>query len=299
MAYRDSYDTPGAIRVTPWVKRLLIANTAVFVLALVSTVGGFREVLTNLLAVSQQTVPLRPWTVLTYAFLHFSPFHLLFNLLFLYFFGGPLEERWGSRDFLKFYAVAALGGGLASLVYPFGYVLGASGAVYGLMVAYAMIWPDRQIHVWGIFPVAVKWLVFATILLSVSLTISGGGGTAHLAHLGGIAAGFLWMKSPWRPSEWGDVPTPARRKTASAASKKKGFSLPWKKGPQAVPSSPSPRGPAAPVAVAQPAAVSRKERELLDDVDRILDKISQKGLSSLSDEEKERLNEVSKRYRTN
>jgi membrane associated rhomboid family serine protease len=290
MAYRSSYDSPfGGLNVTPWVKRILLANVAVFLAAFVLDVA-FRGLGSGLasqfLALDRSAALVQPWTLLTYAFVHAGPMHLLFNMLVLFFFGPPLEERWGGTAFAKFYAVAAVGGALAALLAP-NPVVGASAAVNGVMLAYAMAWPDNTVYFWGIFPIKVKWLVLIMATLSFLMALGGGGGgTSHLAHLGGFAAAFLYLKSPWAPSPWGPVPAGRRKTTAVVA---------WK--------APAARKEAA-VRSAGQQPVSHKEaarmqRELLDDVDRILDKISTNGLGSLSDAERERLNEVSKRYRTN
>jgi membrane associated rhomboid family serine protease len=282
MAFR-SYDGFGAPALTPWVKRLLIANVAVFLVVwLAGLSGGPGDTLLENLVVWRQTVLTRPWTLLTYAFVHQDVFHLFFNMLTLFFFGGPLEERWGSRGFLKYYAVCAAGAALAAMLVP-APVIGASGAAYGLMLAYAMAWPDNLIYVLGIFPLKVKWLVMILGGISLVSSTGGGGGVSHLAHLGGLVTGFAMLKSPWAPLPWGNV-VPAKRKQSPVLSLR----------------SLTRRGGGDDAERPAEARVQLKaERELHDEVDKILDKISQQGLSSLSEQELARLNEVSKRYRTN
>lgn len=296
MAYPGSYGgSPFSSHVTPWVRRLLIANTAVFgamlVLALlrVPTPAVY-----DWLALDPRRVLTRPWTVLTYAFVHAGVFHWFFNMFALYLFGPRLEERWGGRAFIRFYTVAALGGALFSLITfldPGGWVVGASGAINGLLMAWAVFWPDDEVSFLGLFPVRILWLVIAMGFFSLFSAMSAAGsGTAHLAHLGGFVAGFLYLKSPWAPNAWGDVPS--RRKTAKATQQR--ALVPWSPKKQAA--APAPKAPAPAAAAGRTA---RAERELLDDVDRILDKISAEGLSSLTPEERARLDEVSRRYRTN
>lgn len=300
MAYRDTYGGFGGFSITPWVKRLLIINTALYVAVLLLRFGSGMSVVREYLAFQPADFLTRPWTLVTYAFFHAGVMHLLGNMLMLFFFGPPLEERWGSRAFLRVYLIAAAGGALFSVLFAFldpaSYIVGASGATLGLMLAFAMIWPDMEIHIWGIFPVKAKWLVAVLIFINLAMAVEGSGGqVAVLAHLGGMAATFLYLKSPWAPHAWGEVPRSARK----PGGKRGGVALvPWSGKKQAAAASTT-----ATVTQARPAAARNKgkssERELLDDVDRILDKISAHGLSSLTDEERRRLDEVSRRYRTN
>jgi membrane associated rhomboid family serine protease len=191
MAYSSSgYGNPFGMAVTPWVKRLLIANLVVFLVTLAL------PVLEGYLAFRPMLVLTRPWTLVTYMFVHAGFWHLLGNMLGLFFFGGPLEERWGSREFLKFYLITGLAGALLSFVFVNAAIVGASAAVYGIMLAFALYWPDNPVYIWGIFPVKVKWLVAFLIGISVLSAVTGSqNGTAHLAHLGGAAAAFLYLKS--------------------------------------------------------------------------------------------------------
>ena len=194
MAYNPGVSNPFGFVVTPWVKKLLIANGVAFLVTL--AIPGLRELLIFIPALLFPRV----WTVATYMFVHVGIFHLLFNMLALFFFGPPLEERWGSRNFLRFYFLAGLGGALLSLFFPNQAIAGASGAVYGIMVAFAMYWPDNPIYIWGILPVKAKWLVGFLVGLSLFYALSGGqAGTAHLAHLGGAIGAFAYLKSPWAP----------------------------------------------------------------------------------------------------
>lgn len=293
MAYRESYGGGFGTSVTPWVKRLLIANTAVFAALLILSLIPQTRGLGWYLAYEPRNFLTRPWTLLTYAFVHIGVMHLVGNLLTLFFFGSPLEDRWGARGFLKVYAVAAAGGAILSTLLwalsPASMIVGASAATLGLMTAFAMYWPDMQIYLFGIFPIKAKWLVLGTAFINLSFAMdgSGGNGIAVLAHLGGMAATFLYLKSPWAPPAWGEVPMRSRAKKKKAGVLA-GWSALSRKGSE-------------PAARTEPAPMRTRaaEQQLLDDVDRILDKISAQGLSSLTDEERSRLDEVSKRYRTN
>jgi membrane associated rhomboid family serine protease len=299
MAYRDSYGGGGfgGAGLTPWVKRLLIANTAIYVAVLLG--GLFMRsgtLVRDWFAFQPADFLTRPWTLVTYAFFHAGVFHLLWNMLTLFFFGPPLEERWGAKGFLRVYLVAAAGGALLSVVFAFldpsSYIVGASGAVLGLMMAFAMIWPDMEVHILGIIPVKMKWLVGGLVFINLAMGLEGASGTAVLAHLGGMAAAALLLKSPWAPAAWGDLPSTPRRRQ-----QKRGVALvPWGGKKPAVTASAA--GTATQTRPA-PTRSAKAERELLDDVDRILDKISANGLASLTEEERKRLDEVSRRYRTN
>jgi membrane associated rhomboid family serine protease len=281
---------------TPWVKRLLIANTAVFLAVFVMERIAGVSLIEQWLGFRPRDFLTTPWTILTYSFVHAGIWHLLGNLLVLYFFGAPLENRWGSRDFIKFYLVGVAGGALFSVLFffmqPALMIVGASAGTFALMVAFAMIWPDMEIHVWGIFPIKAKWLVGIFVAINVLMLWTPSNGVAVLAHLGGALVAFLYLKSPWAPSGWGDVPSTPRKRQP-----RRGMALvPWSgKKPVVTASS------AGTATQTRPAPVrsAKAERELLDDVDRILDKISANGLGSLTEEERKRLDEVSRRYRTN
>jgi membrane associated rhomboid family serine protease len=296
MAYRDSYGGGfGGSSMTPWVKRLLIANTAVFLAVFVMERIAGVSVIEQWLAFRPRSFLTTPWTILTYSFVHAGIWHLLGNLLVLYFFGAPLENRWGSRDFIKFYLVGVAGGALFTVLFffmqPTLAIVGASAGTFALMAAFAMIWPDMEIHVWGIFPIKAKYFVGILAGINVLMLWTPNNGTAVLAHLGGLVAAVAYLKSPWAPSGWGDVPSTPRKRQ-----QKRGMALvPWSGKKPVVTASAGTATQTRPA----PARSASAERELLDDVDRILDKISANGLSSLTDEERKRLDEVSRRYRTN
>lgn len=303
MAYRTgSYGGGfGALGggLTPWVKRLLIANTAIAVALLILGFTPLRGI-AGLLAFAPSDFITRPWTLVTYGFVHLSPFHLLGNLLVLFFFGPRLEEHWGGREFIKLYLIAVVAGALASFLLfplaPAGWIIGASAGTLGLLTAYGMLWPDEEVHIWGIFPVKVKWLVIGIAVLNLWSAVGGGGrGVAVLAHLGGMLAAFLWLKSPWAPKGWGYLP-PKPRENRSGRSPGTAL-VSWMGKKQGGGSKPAPVASSRP-----PVAATRSrqaERELLEDVDRILDKISEQGIASLTAEERKRLDEVSRQRRSN
>jgi membrane associated rhomboid family serine protease len=139
---------------TPWVTRIIIANVVVFLFQLI-----FPWV-TLLFAFVPAAVLLRPWTVITYMFLHGGIIHILFNMWIFYIFGPRLEMRLGGRTFLTLYFISGISGALLSAVTtPHAAIIGASGAVFGIELAYAMFWPRDKIYIWGVLPVEVRWLV--------------------------------------------------------------------------------------------------------------------------------------------
>jgi membrane associated rhomboid family serine protease len=144
----------------------------------------------------------RPWTPLTYMFVHADFWHLFFNMLSLFFFGPRVEERLGKGHFLALYLVSGLSGALLSFLTPAALIVGASGAVFGVQLAFARYWPRVRILIWGILPIEARWLVVIMTLISLKGGFSGGGGIAHWAHLGGYigAAVFLLVMDRLSPA---------------------------------------------------------------------------------------------------
>ncbi len=184
---------------TPWVLRLLLANTIIFLLQ-----GAMSAQLLNQLVLVPALLPLRPWTVITYQFLHGGMLHLAFNMLALFFFGPRLEARLGGARFLGLYLVSGIGGALLSFITPTVGIIGASGAVFGILLAFARYYPRERIYIWGILPIESRVLV---VLLAVFSLWAGFGGTqdnvAHFAHLGGFVGGwaFLRIQERYSPAE--------------------------------------------------------------------------------------------------
>ena len=190
---------PGPL--TPAVRALVILNVAGYLLALVAPAVSIRLGLVPALVFERWWF----WQPVTYMFLHGGLFHLLFNMLALWMFGVDLERRWGTRFFARFYVVSGVGAAATTLLLsllPFGFsqemyasvTVGASGAIYGLLVAFAMMYPDRPIYLYMLFPIPAR--VFVLIIGAVSFLSSvseARGGVAHAAHLGGLVAGYLYL----------------------------------------------------------------------------------------------------------
>jgi membrane associated rhomboid family serine protease len=195
---------------TPWVTRLLIANIGVYFLQQANPGLTFQFAFTPRLFLEQ------PWTAVTYMFLHGGFTHLLFNMLGLWVFGPPLETRLGGRRFLSLYFISGLSGAALSTVTPVP-IIGASGAIYGIMLGYARFWPRQQLLIYGVVPVEARWLVllFTIVSLVGGVIPSLGGGIAHFAHLGGFVGAWLYLEylarftgsAAWRKKV---APPPAR-----------------------------------------------------------------------------------------
>lgn len=173
---------------TPWVARLLFLNVVMFVLPRV--VPGLGDALMFVPAL----ILSRPWSIVTYMFLHADFWHIFFNMFALFFFGPRLEARLGSSRFLGLYLASGIMGAILSFTSPMIGVIGASGAVYGVMFGYAYFWPRDVVHIWGVLPVEVRWLVLGLTVMSLVSGFGGAGdGIAHFAHLGGFLGAFLFL----------------------------------------------------------------------------------------------------------
>ena len=190
---------PGPL--TPAIKVIIGVNVVAFFATLlepaISLVLGLRP--------ADVIGKLQVWQLVTYMFIHAGPTHLLFNMLALWMFGTELERMWGTKYFTKFYFVCGIGAGLFQVVLgllPFGFaaqfyypsVVGASGAIYGVLAAYALYFPSRPIVMFLVFPVPARYAVMIMGGLSLVFAMGGGGGVAHTAHLGGLLVGYLYLK---------------------------------------------------------------------------------------------------------
>lgn len=142
---------------------------------------------------------LQLWRLFTYLFLHGDFFHILFNLMTLYFFGPELERLWGTARFYRFFFITGVGAGLfvtLSEPYSAAVTIGSSGAIYGLLVAFALNYPNRLVYLYALFPVKVKYMVIGIFVLAFFASVGGSGGNiAHWAHLGGAVIGFLYLRA--------------------------------------------------------------------------------------------------------
>lgn len=190
---------PGPL--TPGIKLLVIANVVAFIA-------------TFLVPTITLRLGLRPadvfghvalWQPVTYMFLHSGITHILFNMLALWMFGVELERMWGTRYFLKYYFITGIGAAATTLVLSwlpifteslyYSLTVGASGAVYGVLLAYALYFPNRPIYMYFVFPIPAKYFVMIIGAISFFSSLGGASGVAHTTHLGGLAVGYFYLKS--------------------------------------------------------------------------------------------------------
>jgi rhomboid family protein len=266
-------------RITPWVGRLIIANAVVLLLlmTLFTSQSVFRA-----LQFSPSTAFSQPWTFLTYMFVHGGLLHLLGNMLMLYVFGTAVESRMGSRHFLLYYLFCGVGAAVFSLLLagfmPMGPFVGASGAILGVAVAFAMFWPDAELIVFPIpVPIKARTLVIGLVALDViGSRLWPGDGIAHIAHVGGALFGYLFFRIQSLSRR---APAETTRAVERVVMVQSGSAESDRRTP-VTPMRPRRRVDADPVAA---------------EVDRVLDKISEKGISSLTPAERRFLDEVAKK----
>jgi len=272
---------------TPWVRRLLVANLLVFLvqstlLTSPSFAGAF--------GFSPAHAWQYPWTFVTYMFLHAGIPHILFNMLVLFVFGSSVEDRMGGRLFLLFYLLCGIGGAASSFILrqlvPVSQIIGASGAVLGVAVAFAWYWPNHPVFVFPLpDPVPAKWLVTFLVALDLVLALIGASdGIAHLAHLGGVGAALLYLKGQDLWSTRGE-----RRDRRLSES-----SVLVSQSPRA-----SRSGGTSPTAQrTKSRGRSEPDARANAEIDRVLDKIIASGVESLTPAERKFLTEISRRLRT-
>jgi rhomboid family protein len=190
----------GPGRISTAIKALIAANVAMFVASFFVASLNFWLGLVPKEVIEHVGV----WRLATYMFLHGGIFHILFNMLALWMFGAELERVWGTPYFLKFYFVTGIGAGFLTVLFsllPFGFaqqlyaadVIGASGAIYGLLLAYAMYFPERPILL-IVFWVPARICVAILGAISLLSSLSDAGGVANATHLGGLVVGYLFLK---------------------------------------------------------------------------------------------------------
>jgi len=219
-SYRTPYSPQVGLggRITPGVKALIIANVGVFVLQiLVGQFGGGGDV-ELIFGLKPELVlhKLYLWQLVTYMFLHSTGWlsHLLLNMLMLWMFGTEVERGWGTREFVKYYFLCGVGAGITTcLIAQDSTTIGASGAIFGVMLAYGLMYPNRQILFWFIFPMrAISFVILCTGIELFSL-LSLPDGVAHFAHLGGMLFGYLYLKRVWRVRQfWREIRWRLRRR---------------------------------------------------------------------------------------
>jgi len=285
----------------PIIKNLLIINAVVFILQTMlgnlsfDGVPGWyivnRWFALNPLSgidAAGQSYNFQIWQLITYQFMHGGFGHIFFNMLVLWMFGIEIENMWGSKKFLTFYLLCGVVAGIFHLIVsplfdlPPAVTIGASGAIYGVMIAFALFFPDRLIYLYFFIPIKAKYLITFAVILEIMLVDSAGSSIAHLAHLGGAFAAFIFImldKDSYialkRILNWNinlnnpfsKMENPFKKEKANVE-EAKFYEIKEKK----------------------------KDNEVTQkDIDKILDKISESGYQNLTAEEKKILFEASKK----
>jgi membrane associated rhomboid family serine protease len=197
---RYNRSTSSGIGYPPWTRAVKTLVIACAITWLVQIIAGDSFTSRFGLVPRDVTQNWHVWQLFSYIFLHdrYNVLHILFNMLGLWMFGSALEDIWGSRQFMKFFFICGIGAGILMVLLspssPFP-TIGASGSVYGVLLAFGMLFPDRIIY-WLIFPIPAKYFVMIMGGIAFFSSISASGGSiAHVAHLGGMLCGFVYLKS--------------------------------------------------------------------------------------------------------
>ena len=258
------------------VTNLIVINVAIYLIDTIFSDGGAAARLS--LEPRLFSDHWHVWQLLTYGFFHDSPYHVGFNMLGLWFFGKDIESIYGRKEFLWTYLTLIIGAGVITVGCQYvvpdlagGRVLGASGAIFGIIVLFVCHYPTRPIYIWGVFPVPA-W-VLATLYILMNLAslnqaitggLSGQGRVAFETHLAGAALGYMYYRTRWNLG--GLVPSKMSMRR-------------WKPGPK--------------LRIHKP---EQNEVNLSARVDQILEKISAQGEASLTKEERKILQDASRRY---
>ena len=253
---------------TDAIKILVSVNFCIYIL---QSVSGKEDVFFRLFGLVPSTfvADLMLWQPFTYMFLH-APFyssvgisHILLNMLGLWVFGRELEQAWGKTKFLRYYFITGIGSGLITYFFQMNSdnpVIGASGAVYGILLAYGVSYPNRMLYIWGLIPVRSLWLVIIMGSIAFFGLLGNSDGISHVTHISGMLIGYVLLKKNWR---WRDIWFAIRKKTIEFQ-------------------------------VQRYEEKSIKKKMLQKDIDVILEKIQKVGFIGLSDKEKSKLYEASK-----
>jgi rhomboid family protein len=295
----ESYEAPESPRLTRAVQWLLALNIGVYFLQL--TLFG-QDATYSALALDPGRFPSAWWTVVTYMFVHAWLAHLAFNMVTLWMFGPRLEHVWGTRSFLQFYLWCGVGGAVAHLLFAqHTAVVGASGAISGVLVAYALRWPDEEVYIFGVIPMKSRWLIAAMIAMNIIFALSPSSGIDWTAHVGGMAFGWLVLKLSslgglsrvrgWvsaLPEESEEMPRAVPRNRPAMRDQGRGIDEIVSRSNAVV------------LRESKPLQHIRRQESLKEyaaRVNRVLDKISQEGIDSLTRDERRLLEEMSRKLR--
>jgi len=300
VTFTDETESPRLTKAVQW---LIAINVAIYFLQL--TVVGAQNMLPAL-GFQADHLSGAWWTIGSYMFVHGGFWHLALNMYTLYLFGPRVEHAWSAGEFTRYYLLCGLGGWFFHLLFAGeSLLIGASAAVLGVTLAYATRWPDDEVFLFGVIPMKVKWMVALLVVMNLvgGMAEGQGGGVAYLAHLGGLAAGWLYQRTSSgsggasidrfkpRMTPTTDIPdeTPRVFPRSLPRAREKGNEIDE-------------------IIARSNAAVSRRQAppppplgakggKRMSDIDLVLDKISQQGIQSLTLDEKRLLEEMSRELR--
>ena len=252
-------------RFTDAIKILIIINVGMYLLQII-TVSQLNMI--RIFGLSAETIWPLIWQPITYMFMHGGVWHVAINMFVLWMFGTELETIWGKNEFLKYYFVTGIGSGIIWLLFNIGgfnaILIGASGAIYGILMAYGLMFPNRIVYVYFLFPVKVKWFVIFIGAIAFFSSMGTGSNISHLTHLSGMLIGYLYLRFSDR---WRNIMFIARKKIVEMKSMQKDRN-------------------------------NQQKMKLQQEVDRLLDKANISGWESLSEEEQIKI-QLSSRKLTN
>ncbi len=243
-------------RFTDAIKILIIVNVGMYLLQII-TVSQLDMI--RIFGLSAETIWPLIWQPITYMFMHGGVWHVAINMFVLWMFGTELETIWGRNEFLKYYFVTGIGAGIIWLFFNIGgsnaILIGASGAVYGILMAYGLMFPNRTVYVYFLFPVKVKWFVLFIGAIAFFSSMGTGSNISHLTHLSGMLIGYLYLRFS---DHWRMITFNFRKKFIELKSMQKGKD-------------------------------SQKKMKLQQEVDMLLDKAENSGWENLTEEEQIKL----------
>ena len=247
---------------TDAIKLLVSVNFTIFFL---QTISGKEHLLFDLFGLVPQAIwsDFMIWQPFTYLFFHGNIWHILINMFVLWIFGSELENSWGRKNFIKYYFITGIGAGMVTCLFNLQSnipVVGASGAVYGILLAYGLSFPNRTVYLYGLIPIKSIWFVIAIGILAFLSSFQQMTQISHLTHISGMAIGYVFLKRRWRLN---DIWFKIRKKTLEYR--------------------------------IQIEDVKQSKKKVLErDIDHILDKIQKVGFKGLSDQEQNKLYNASK-----
>ena len=272
MKYRLHFN-PGETAYKPQIftEAIKILISINFVIYVLQSIAGKEDVFFRLFGLVPNVFisELMLWQPFTYMFFH-APYyssvgisHILLNMLGLWVFGRELEQAWGKNKFLKYYFLTGIGSGVITYLFQINSdnpVIGASGAVYGILLAYGISFPNRMLYIWGLIPVRSIWLVVIMGSIAFFGLLGRADGISHVTHISGMFIGYMLLKKKWQLA---DIIFAMRKKTVEFQVQRK-----------------------------EDRAI--KKKYINRDIDIILEKIKEVGFSGLSNEEQSKLYEASK-----